>query len=78
MDMDNIAIAGDMIELALGSYTGPPLSVSTCSIPSTPSANILAQHIINSTNKLFFISWKIDGSVKIYTNGSWFKLLSLP
>jgi hypothetical protein len=32
-------------------------------IPSTPLTNTLAQCIINSTNRLFFISRKIGGSV---------------
>jgi hypothetical protein len=63
-DKDNITVANDMIELVLGFYTGPPPAAPTCSIPSTPSGNILAQRIINSTDKLFFISWKIGGSVE--------------
>jgi hypothetical protein len=42
---------------------GPPPPTPTCLIPSTPLANTLAQRIINSTNRLFFISRKIDGSV---------------
>jgi hypothetical protein len=63
-DKDNIAVANDTIELASRFYIGPPPSAPTCSIPSTSSANILAHCIINSTNKLFFISWKIGGSVE--------------
>jgi hypothetical protein len=63
-DKDNIAVANDTIQLAPGFYTGPPPSAPTCSIPSTPSVNILAQRIINSTNKLFFISRKIGGSME--------------
>jgi hypothetical protein len=42
---------------------GPPPPTPTCLIPSTPLTNTLAQCIINSTNRLFFISRKIGGSV---------------
>jgi hypothetical protein len=48
-------------ELAIqvpGLYTGPPPKPPLCSIPTIPSAPVLAQGIINSADKLFFISRK--------------------
>jgi len=53
---------GDSLITIPGLYTGPPPSAPTCSIPSVPSANSLAQRIITSADKLFFISHKIGGS----------------
>jgi hypothetical protein len=47
-----------------GLYTGPPPTSPPCSIPAIPSASILAQQIINSADKLFFISWKIGFSIR--------------
>ncbi len=54
---------GNSIAVALGFYTGPPPFGPLRSISDTPSANILAQHIISSADKLFFISKKNGGSV---------------
>jgi hypothetical protein len=54
---------GDSAIHSPGLYTGPPPAPAPCSIPATPSASILAQQIIHSTDKLFFISWKIGFSV---------------
>jgi hypothetical protein len=58
-DMDD---SSNLSSLILGLYTGPPPPTPTCSIPEIPSANTLAQRIISSTDKLFFISWRIGGS----------------
>ncbi len=57
--------AGDSVVHSPGLYTGPPLAPPTCSNPfAIPSASILAKQIIDSTNKLFFISWNIGFSVR--------------
>ena len=45
-----------------GFYIGPPPAAPTCSIPSIPSASILAQRIINSKDRLFFISRRLLGT----------------
>ena len=37
-------------------YTGPPPSAPLCATPTIPPAAILAQQIIKSSDKLFFIS----------------------
>lgn len=59
------ANAGDSVVHLPGLYTGPPPSPPTCPNPFTiPSASILAKQIIDSDNKLFFISWKIGFSVR--------------
>ena len=63
MDDDELLDTGDLIIPIPGLYTGPPPSAPSCSIPSVPSANSLAQRIITSTDKLFFISHKIGGLV---------------
>jgi hypothetical protein len=55
---------GDSTIHSPGLYTGPPPATAPCSIPATPPASILAQQIIHSANKLFFISWKIGFSVR--------------
>jgi hypothetical protein len=47
-----------------GMYTGPPPAPPLCSVPPVPSASILAQRIINSADKLFFISRKIGFSIR--------------
>jgi hypothetical protein len=52
----------DSVALIPGFYTGPTPFAPTCSVLTLPSANILVQRIINSANKLFFISRKIGGS----------------
>ncbi len=39
---------------------GPPLSTPTYSAPDIPPANVLAQRIILSRDRLFFISHAID------------------
>jgi hypothetical protein len=41
-------------------YTGPPPSGPTPYAPTIPLANVLAQVIISSANKLFFLSIPID------------------
>jgi hypothetical protein len=61
-DMDKILKLDNLVALTPSFYTGPTPSAPTCFIPMLPSANILAQCIINSANKLFFISLKIGGS----------------
>jgi hypothetical protein len=56
-----------MEELAIyvpGLYTGPPPTPPLCSVPTIPSAPILAQRIINSADKLFFISRKIEFGIR--------------
>ena len=56
-----------MEELAIhvpGLYTRPPLTPPLCSVPTIPSAPILAQCIINSADKLFFISRKIEFGIR--------------
>ncbi len=57
-------VVGDSAIHLPGLYTGPPPTSPPCSIPVIPSALILAQQIINSADKLFFISWKIGFSVR--------------
>ena len=47
-----------------GMYTAPPPAPPLCSVPPVPSASILAQRIINSADKLFFISRKIGFSIR--------------
>jgi hypothetical protein len=42
-----------------GFYTGPPPSTLTYSAPDIPPANVLAQRIILSRDRLFFISHTI-------------------
>ncbi len=54
---------GNLIAVMLGFYTGPRPFGPLCSIPNTPTANILAQRIISSSDKHFFISKKIGSSV---------------
>ncbi len=54
---------GDLVVHVPGLYTRPPPSAPLYSIPAVPSATTLAQRIINSTDKLFFISWKIGSTV---------------
>ena len=61
--MDDLDEAGDLLTQSPGFYTGPSPPTPTCLIPSTPLANTLAQCIINSTDRLFFISRKIGSSV---------------
>jgi hypothetical protein len=56
-------VVGDSAIHSPGLYTGPPPTSPPCSIPVIPLASILAQQIINSADKLFFISWKIGLSV---------------
>ncbi len=58
--MDN---SGNLSLLIARFYTGPPPSAPTCSIPEIPFANTLAQRIVSSTEKLFFISLRIGGSI---------------
>ncbi len=41
-------------------YTGPPPSTPTYSAPDISPANVLAQHIISSRDRLFFISHAIS------------------
>jgi hypothetical protein len=60
---DDAHDSGDSIALTQGFYTGPPPFGPQRCIPNTPSANILAQCISSSADKLFFISKKISGSV---------------
>ena len=62
IDDDDLLDTGDSLITTPSLYTGPPPSAPTCSIPSVPSANSLAQRIITSADKLFFISHKIGGS----------------
>jgi hypothetical protein len=52
---------GDSIIVIPGHYTGPPPPAPTCSIPSVPSANTLAQRVINSADKLFFVAHRVGG-----------------
>jgi hypothetical protein len=48
-----------------GFYTGPPPSVPKYSTPNIPPANVLAQRIIASLDKLFFVSHPIrSGDVR--------------
>jgi hypothetical protein len=48
-----------------GLYTGPPPAAPTYSAPDIPPANVLAQQIISSDDKLFFISHSIgSGDVR--------------
>jgi hypothetical protein len=57
------------ISIAPGVYTGPPPSTPHCITPAIPPAAILAQQIIQSSDKLFFISNQIgagDSSVAKY------------
>jgi hypothetical protein len=63
-DRDNIAVIDDTVESVPGFYTGSPPAALMCLIPPSPSANSLAQHIINSADRLFFISRWISGSTK--------------
>jgi hypothetical protein len=64
-DLGAGANAGDSVVHLPGLYTGPPPSPPTCPNPfAIPSASILAKQIIDSDNKLFFISWKIGFSVR--------------
>ncbi len=60
---DKIMDLGDSVVHIPGLYTGPPPSTPSCSILAAPLLNILAQRIINSANKLFFISRKTGFNV---------------
>jgi hypothetical protein len=60
---DNLHSSGNSLMSTPGFYTGPPPSAPTCSIPKIISANILAQYIIISIDKLFFVSKRIGSSV---------------
>ncbi len=62
-DKDEEMDMGDLVIYVSGLYIGPPPSAPLCSIPAAPLATTLAQHIINSANKMFFISWKIGSTV---------------
>jgi hypothetical protein len=62
IDDDDLLDTGDSLLTIPGLYTGPPPSAPACSVPSVPSANSLAQRIITSADKLFFILHKIGGS----------------
>ena len=64
MDNDKFLDTGNLILPVAGLYTGPPPAAPSCSIPVVPSANSLAQQIIKSADKLFFILHKIGGSVE--------------
>jgi hypothetical protein len=55
-DEDEEMDMGDLVVHVPGLYTRPPPLAPLCSIPAVPLATTLAQRIINSTNKLFFIS----------------------
>ena len=46
----------DSLNIVPGFYTGPPPSAPLCAAPTIPPAAVLAQQIIKSTDKLFFIS----------------------
>jgi hypothetical protein len=61
---DKIMDSGNSVVHTPGLYTGPPPSAPSWSIPAAPLANILAQHIIISANKLFFISRKIGFNIR--------------
>ena len=63
MDGEELSDTGDLILPVAGLYTGPPPAAPSCFIPTVPLANSLAQCIIKSANKLFFILHKIGGSV---------------
>jgi hypothetical protein len=52
----------DSLNIIPGFYTGPPPSAPLCAAPTIPPAAVLAQQIIKSTNKLFFISNSIGAS----------------
>ncbi len=55
---------GDGAVHSPGLYTGPPPAPPTCPNPfAIPPASILAKQIIDSADKLFFISWKIGSNV---------------
>ncbi len=64
IDVGADVVVGDSAIHSPGLYTGPPPTSPPCSIPAIPLASILAQQIINSANKSFFISWKIGFSVR--------------
>jgi hypothetical protein len=64
IDVSADVVVGDSAIHSPGLYTGPPPTSPPCSIPAIPSALILAQQIINSADKLFFIPWKIGFSVR--------------
>ncbi len=50
-----------------GFYTGPPPSTPTYSTPDIPPANVLAQRIIASKDRLFFIPHAIgSGDVRVW------------
>ena len=48
----------------LSVHTRPPPTPPLCFVPAIPSATILAQRIINSANKLFFISKTIEFGIR--------------
>jgi len=62
-DADMETDMGDSALHVPGLYTRPPLTPPLCSVPMVPSASVLAQHIINSANKFFFISRMIGFSI---------------
>jgi hypothetical protein len=49
----------DLLSIVPGFYTGPSPSAPICTAPTIPPAAILAQQIIRSSDKLFFISNRI-------------------
>ena len=64
-DLGADANAGDSVVQLPGLYTGPPPAPPPCPNPfALPSACVLAKQIIESDDKLFFISWKIGFSVR--------------
>ncbi len=46
----------DSLNTVPGFYTGPPPSAPLCAAPTIPPAAVLAQQIIKSNDRLFFIS----------------------
>jgi hypothetical protein len=52
----------DSLNIVPGFYTGPPPSAPLCAAPTIPPAAVLAQQIIKSSDKLFFISNRIGAS----------------
>ena len=56
---DNVRLSGNSIESEAIFYTGPPPSPPTHTPPEIPPLPDLVASIINSDNKLFFISHKI-------------------
>ncbi len=58
-DERRLYLSGDSISTLPVMYTGPPPAAPSYSLPAIPALNILTRSIIQSSDRLFFISHNI-------------------